>query len=184
MDCLGVKGEGGWRVIPRSLAYTSEWRMASFAEMRGHWRRTRWRWRRSWIPFGQVELDVPLRHLSKGVQKAVEYRGLDLKRGLENSFSLLPDEPKIQVILKTRWQARILQADPSLGQLVSISLVLGTVFLGYGYSFIWGKSKVSKWYSEQHSGKKGQGCECNFKTNLFVCFRTFLRILHSAWYMQ
>lgn len=45
--------------------------------------------------------------------------------------------------LKTRWQARILQADPSLEQLVALSLVLGALFHGMGPYLSEEKDKVS-----------------------------------------
>lgn len=107
---------------------------------------------------GQVELDVPLRHL-RCLESSWIKRSGSQKRAWEQ-FQSSPAEPKIQ----TRWQAEILQADSSLGQLVSKSLVLGTVFLGYRHSFIWGKSKC---YSEQHSGKKRSVAWIfNFKQNL------------------
>lgn len=114
------------------------------------------------------------------MQKAVGSRGLNLRRGRENHFGLLPDKPKSQVILKTRWQAGVLQADRSLGQLVSMSLVLGTVFPGCRFSFIWGKSKISATVNHILERK---GPKCVFKTSVFICFITFLRILHSAWHM-
>lgn len=75
-----------------------------------------------------------------------------------------------------------MQADPSLGQLIALSLVLGALFLGMGTHLLEEKGKVSVTASSILE-KKSQGYIFNIKTSLFVCFRKFLRSLHSAWYI-
>lgn len=87
-----------------------------------------------------------------------------------------------QVGLKTRWQVGMLRADPSLEQLVALSLLLGALFCGMGPRLLEEKDKVSAIVSRILERKKGY--IVNIKTSLFLCFRKFLRSLPSAWYIQ
>lgn len=127
-----------------------------------------------------------MRHLSKDVRKAVGYGSLDLGReGWRTVGCLPPGEPRSQGALvggglKTRRQAESLQADPSLGQLIALSLVLA-LFLGMGTHLLEEKGKVSVTVSSILE-KKVKDIYLALK-QVSVCFRKFLRSLHSAWYI-